>query len=164
MLYLDELASEYFHIFEAYRTRGDALTLLTNSRHLSHEAARQEDSDYRAEQMATAGYLIQKQEELSVENLYHTIRASRSAQTSTNSSQTMNSNKNGLLESSMLLNAVNSSEILNLLPLLQKNMQANANLIHSPDSYNMTAESSSGLTGLRSTCFNENVLSGSALE
>lgn len=153
MLCLDELATEYYHIFEAYRTRGDALTLLINSRKLSRETALKEENDYQAEQISSTGYLMQKQEELSIENLYHTIRASRSAQSSTNSSQTLNTN--GLLESSLLLNGgiSNSSDLINL--LLQKGIQVSSN-----NSYtNMVAETSTG--GIRpTTCFgpNENVL------
>lgn len=148
LLYLDDLASEYFHIFEAYRTRGDALTLLVNSRHVSHEVAIKEDAEYRAEQMASSGFIAQKQEELSIENLYHATKQRRSAQTSTNSSQTSTGNSE-LIESSLLLNVMKSNELLKLVPLFQKNSYA--------------AESSTN--PLRS-CFsaNENVLSGSSLE
>lgn len=124
LLYLDDIASEYFHIFESYRTRGDALTLMSNSRQLSHEASLKEDADFRAEQLATNGFLAPKQEELSVENLYHTIRANRSAQTSANSSQTLMTNSVNLLHPSDILNAVNSPDLFtNLLPLIQKGIQ-----------------------------------------
>lgn len=152
LLYLDDLASEYFHIFEAYRTRGDALTLLVNSRQLSHESAMKEEAEYRAEQMASSGFLVQKQEELSIENLYHTTKQRRSAQTSSSSSQI---STEGLLDSSLILSAMKSNELLRLLPLLQKNVQANA--------YNDVPESS---TNTLRSCFgvNENALSGSTLE
>jgi hypothetical protein len=155
ILYLDELATEYFHIFEAYRTRGDALTLLSNSRQLSNEVALKEEADYHGEQMTSAGVLAQKQEELSVENLYHTIKnQKRSAAKSASNPSSQVLNPNGLIDSSsLLLNGVNSSDILNLLPLLQNNLQSS--LTHGLDSlaaYGMSGETS-GLALRASSCF-----------
>lgn len=166
ILYLDELATEYFHIFEAYRTRGDALTLLSNSRQLPNEVALKEEADYHGEQ-TNATVLAQKQEELSVESLYHTIKANRSAAKSASNTSTQTLSTNGLIDSSsLLLNGVNSSEILNLLPLLQNNLQSN--ISHSLDSlaaYSVNGETS-GLTLRASSCYgsSENARLGASME
>lgn len=162
ILYLDELATEYFHIFEAYRTRGDALTLLSNSRQLPNEVALKEEADYHGEQ-TNATVLAQKQEELSVESLYHTIKANRSAAKSASNTSTQTLSTNGLIDSSsLLLNGVNSSEILSLLPLLQTNIS------HSLDSlaaYSVNGETS-GLTLRASSCYgsSENARLGASME
>lgn len=162
ILYLDELATEYFHIFEAYRTRGDALTLLSNSRQLPNEVALKEEADYHGEQ-TNATVLAQKQEELSVESLYHTIKANRSAAKSASNTSTQTLSTNGLIDSSsLLLNGVNSSEILSLLPLLQTNIS------HSLDSlaaYSVNGETS-GLTLRASSCYgsSENTRLGASME
>ncbi|KAI6189649.1 CXXC-type zinc finger protein 1 [Aphelenchoides bicaudatus] len=101
-----KLATEYFHIFEAYRTRGDALTLLSNSRLPSNEQNFKEDVDYHGEQLSSTDVLNQKQEELSVENLYHTIKATRSAKSASNASSQTLTASGGLLDSSSILNGV----------------------------------------------------------
>lgn len=130
LLYLDELDSEYFHIFEAYRTRGDALTLLSNSRQPSRDAALKEESDYQKEQMSGAGFLTQKQEELSVENLYHSIKATRSAKTT---GQTLNPNGSLIEPSSSLLSNI-PADIISLLPLIQNRLQSGLNSIYGESS------------------------------
>lgn len=43
LLHLDELSASYHRVAEAYKTRGDALTLLNNWRVLSDEAIREEE-------------------------------------------------------------------------------------------------------------------------
>ena len=110
-LYLEETLLEYHRVAEAYKTRGDALTLLSNWRELSDEARREEHANVRAEQLAQSNnYLIPKEEELSVENLYYKIRSNRSSQTLT---------PTGIFDSTTLLNAVPQELINSLIPLLQ---------------------------------------------